>query len=162
MNDEHVNASELPGDVADMAAALDALASRDASGRAGLEDRLYMATRGSLPQERPAGLRLSGSPASMGAGRRSLVRMTPMRLAAAVALGGGVLAVWLATMTGSGVPGQQFAGAGTGDEMEYNLVLAALDDPWFASPDLDFLRLEADAMAESLSWDWPLNTEGAL
>jgi hypothetical protein len=161
---------ELPADIAPIAAALDALAQRDAAGAVGLEERLARATSHALP--RPA-LRLNGEFAGgglggdWGGGEPATVQtvqrfLTPRRLAAAVALCAGGVAIWLAMLTGGSAQPVQVAQSANDEDAEYRLVLAALDHSWFGESDLDLLRLEADAVEDSLSWDWSFSSEGAL
>jgi hypothetical protein len=165
MNDEsHI---ELPADLVFVAHALEALALHDAAGAPGLEDRIAQASLSLLPgrgvrmvSDDPA--RLSGDGASSEVVTAGVLRFfTPLRLAAAVALSAGAIAVWMATLTGTSTTPER-AHAGNADEAEFHLVLAALDHSWFGEGDLDLLRLEADVVADSLSWDWPLSSEGAL
>ena len=160
----------IPAELAAVAAAVDALASHERRSRAGLEERVFAATRGSLaraprPREGQGDLRLAGTPAD-GAGvhRRRMRLLTPMRLAAAVAIGAGGLAAYMAMMSAGSAGAIQMAerASGTKHGEEFELVLAALDEPWFSESELDYLRVETDAVAESLSWDWALNSEGAM
>lgn len=153
----------LPEDVQPIAGQLDELGARDRAAAAGLEDRLFNATRGVIRGER---LQLVGGGHRH---RRASRRVwTPMRLAAAVAVCGAGAAIWLASASWNG-PGTSPQGDGriaaTAYDLDY-LVLADLDDEWDPLNErLDVLRLETDAVASSVAWDLSMSglllTEGA-
>ncbi len=83
----------LPDDLTDVSSALDRLGESDAR-RDGLEERVFDASRASLPT--PPTYRLE-QPARSASG--ALSRFAPLRLAASVALIGGLIVVFMAART---------------------------------------------------------------
>lgn len=176
MNNSQSHFDGLPEDVRDYAARLDNLAALDRTGAPGLEDRIFAATRESLPGTGAGGaaVRVIGGAGAEHQERASYRLWTPMRLAAAVAICGGGAAIWLATLTtpaptggtsNANVVGGMQARADA--DLDYLVALAGLDDGWGRmSEQLDYLKLETDAVAGSLLWDmaWGglLLSEGAM
>ena len=103
--DEHTynqpNEDVYAADVSDIAAMLDAAGAADrASPGAGFEARIAAAT---MPVVAGPVLRLVGETAAPTPGQRSVsVFDRPVRMAAALAIGAGLLAVWVATLSRSG------------------------------------------------------------
>jgi hypothetical protein len=103
--DEHTynqpNEDAYAADISDIAAMLDAAGAADrASPGSGFEARIAAAT---MPVAERATLRLVGeSAASIPVQRSVSVFDRPVRMAAALAIGAGLLAVWVATLSRSG------------------------------------------------------------
>ena len=87
----------LPDDLAEVSAALDRLADDDGE-RAGLEQRVFDTSRGELPTP-PVYSFADPAPE-----HRPLSRLAPLRLAAGVALAGGLVVVWMAARSGVQAP----------------------------------------------------------
>jgi len=127
--------TDTPTDLRATEAALDALgrAERDAAPST-LEARLFMATRGLLP---------AGTPAVVV--RRTTI-FTRMRIAASVAVVGGLGALWLARGTGAGDRGDLAS-----LEADVDFVLAMKADGMSTTREsIDALYLDADNLRDSL------------
>jgi hypothetical protein len=157
MNEYDSQHGNLPEDVTEMAVALDALARQERGGAPGLEERLFARTRSVLiaSDEEAPRLRLAGDKGSRDVrGPDNGFRLlTPLRLAAAVAVCSGVAAMWLATLQPVGMSGP--VAARPADDLDPMLALAWRDDGWSSFRErIDLLTVETEAMADSLVWEW--------
>jgi hypothetical protein len=155
MNDGTDN---LPADLAPLGAMLDELGRRDRAAPAGMEERIFHATRSALVDEL-AVLRLQAAPPPSASALRLF---TPMRLAAAVVAAAAGAAIWLASWPA----GPELAAplATVEQEVDYLWALAGLDNGWSSLPEsIDLLKLETETVADSLGWEWPAPLlEGAM
>jgi hypothetical protein len=171
MTTDDSQSMRLPDDLHEVAAAIDTLARRHRESATNLEERLFSATRDALAQRgvavQPAARAVDGrsSRAVQTPGMFALLRFTPMRLAAVVAICGSALAVWVASSTGPASGPAPMAAAGGQQEADYMVALAWLDDGWASLGEhIDVLKLETEAVSGSLSWDWAqaMPVEGAM
>lgn len=152
------NRDNLPPDLAPIAAAVDDLASRERrSAPTSLEDRVYVATRAALVGQLPE------APIPIVARRSPWV--SRMKLAAAVLIGAGGLAIWMAQLSPApkGLPGGTFAGssprasidlAGLEADVDLLLTIRTLADGF---EDIDELYLDTEEVRSSLNDDWLQN-----
>jgi len=153
MNNNHDTSNNMPADVRSIASLLDSCGEAERSlPDAHFEARIAAAT---LPVAglKQAGLKLTGSQREVAAPSRS-TGLWSMRLAAAVALCGGLIAVRMATMNSTPATGpataSQFASAGDvagDDSADVAFALVGWTDD---SSSLDDLRTRADSLRTSI------------
>jgi hypothetical protein len=136
---------EIPVELRPIAAAVDDLAHHErAAAPTTLEDRLFMATQGTLTAQ------ARGAPVVV----RRVWMSGRLRLAASIALAGGIMAVWLGRV---GMPAEGKA-ARLESDMDLLVSLRSGDDG--IGDALNVLQMETDTVSDSLKSDWPSAFDG--